>query len=95
MLSKGVIEAEATTAVVDEELCIACGRCTEVCPFGVISIVKNEKGEDKASVNDATCKGCGTCASVCPNSAITPRHFEKVQVLAMIDELLEGIEDGT
>jgi heterodisulfide reductase subunit A len=95
MLSKGVIEAEATTAVVDEGLCIACGRCTEACPLSVISIVTNDKGEEKAQVNDAVCKGCGTCASVCPNAAITPRHFEKAQILAMIDELLEGIEDGT
>lgn len=94
MLSKGVIEAEAITAVVDEELCIACGRCTETCPLDVISIVKNEAGEDKALVNDAICKGCGACASVCPNGAITPRHFEKAQILAMIDELLEGAKDA-
>jgi heterodisulfide reductase subunit A len=95
MLSKGVIEAEATTAIVDEELCIACGRCIEVCPLGVISIAETHAGEDKARVNDAICKGCGTCASVCPNGSITPRHFENAQILAMIDELLEGIEDGT
>lgn len=94
MLSKGVIEAEATTAIIDEELCIACGRCVEVCPLGVISIVKSDMGEDKARVNDAICKGCGTCASVCPNGAIAPRHFENTQILAMIDELLEGIKDG-
>jgi len=94
MLSKGFIEAEATTAIVDEEFCIACGRCIEVCPFGAISIIKNPMGEDKACVNDAICKGCGACASVCPNGAITPRHFENTQILVMIDELLEGIKDG-
>lgn len=91
MLSKGVIETEATTAVVDTELCIACGRCVQVCPIGVISLVKH-MGENKAHVNDATCKGCGTCASVCPNGAITPRHFESTQILAMIDKLLEGVK---
>ncbi len=95
MLSKGVVEAEATTAIVDEELCIACGRCIEVCPLDAISIVESHAGEDKVRVNDAICKGCGTCASVCPNGSITPRHFENAQILAMIDELLEGIEDGT
>ncbi|MEE8402479.1 MAG: CoB--CoM heterodisulfide reductase iron-sulfur subunit A family protein [Candidatus Hydrothermarchaeaceae archaeon] len=88
MLSKGIIEAEATTAIVDEELCIACGRCAEVCPLGVISIVEKDTGEYKSSINDALCKGCGTCASVCPNSAITARHFERAQILAMIDELM-------
>jgi heterodisulfide reductase subunit A len=95
LLSSGVIEGEATTAVVNEELCIACGRCTEVCPFTAIDIITSDLGEEKARVNEASCKGCGTCASVCPNAAITPRHFEKSQVIAMIDELLEGMKDGT
>ena len=93
LLSKGVIETDAATAVVMEELCIGCGRCIDECPYDAIALIKNEKGEDKALINDAICKGCGTCASVCPNSAITPRHFEKVQIIAMIDELLEE-EDG-
>jgi heterodisulfide reductase subunit A len=92
MLAKGTIEAEATTALVDEELCIACGRCTEVCPFAAIEIIESESGGEKARVIEAICKGCGTCASVCPNAAITPRHFEKSQIIAMIDELLEGMK---
>jgi heterodisulfide reductase subunit A len=89
LLSKGEIETEAITAVVNEDLCIGCGRCTEVCPFSAISLIKNSKGESKALVNDALCAGCGTCASVCPNGAINPRHFEKAQIIAMIDELME------
>ncbi|MFH1773604.1 MAG: FAD-dependent oxidoreductase, partial [Methanobacteriota archaeon] len=89
LLSKGVIETEAITAVVNEELCISCGRCIEVCPFEAISVKKNEKNENKALVNDALCKGCGTCASVCPNGAIAPRNFERQQILAMIDALAE------
>lgn len=94
MLSKGVIETEATAAIVDEELCMSCGRCEEVCPLGAISIVKKDTGEYKSSINDILCKGCGTCASVCPNSAITASHFEKAQILAMIDELMEAPKDG-
>jgi heterodisulfide reductase subunit A len=90
LLSKGEIETEGITAVVDEDLCIGCGRCSEICPFTAISIVENSQGESKARVNDALCAGCGTCASVCPNGAITPRHFEKAQILAMIDELVEA-----
>ncbi|MBI5253510.1 MAG: CoB--CoM heterodisulfide reductase iron-sulfur subunit A family protein [Euryarchaeota archaeon] len=91
LLSKGVIETEAITAVVNEELCISCGRCIEVCPFEAISVNKNEKNENKAWVNDALCKGCGTCASICPNAAITPRNFERAQIIAMIDALAEAV----
>jgi heterodisulfide reductase subunit A len=88
LLSKEKMELEATVSFVDEELCIGCGRCVEICMFDAISLEKNEKGEDKARINDVICKGCGTCASVCPNLAITPRHFERAQIHAMIDGLL-------
>jgi heterodisulfide reductase subunit A len=89
-LTLGTITTEGATSWVNEELCIGCGRCIDTCTFDAISLEKNEKGEDKARINDAICKGCGSCASVCPNSAIIPRHFERAQILAMIDELLEA-----
>jgi heterodisulfide reductase subunit A len=89
LLSKGYIETEATTSIVNEELCIGCGRCVEVCPFSAISLVENDKGEPRSSINTAMCKGCGLCAAVCPNKAITPRFFATEQILAMIDAALE------
>jgi len=90
LLSRGSIETEATTSIVDQELCIGCGRCASTCPFNAITLVENEKGELKSSVNTALCKGCGLCASVCPNKAITPRFFTTEQILAMIDAALEA-----
>jgi heterodisulfide reductase subunit A len=89
LLSKGFIETEATTSIVDVEHCIGCGRCIDVCPFSAISLIENEKGEPKSNINTAMCKGCGLCASVCPNKAITPRFFATEQILAMIDAALE------
>ncbi len=89
LLSKGFIETEATTSIVNQELCIGCGRCVEVCPFNAISLVENEAGEPKSSINTAMCKGCGLCAAMCPNTAITPRFFATEQILAMIDAALE------
>jgi heterodisulfide reductase subunit A len=90
LLSHEVLETEAYTAVIDEERCIACGRCVDACSFRAISLVLNERGEAKAEVNPAMCKGCGACSSVCPNAAITARLFTTQQILAMIDELLEA-----
>ncbi len=90
LLSKGFIETEATTSIVDQELCIGCGRCVEVCPFNAISLLENDVGEPKSFINTAMCKGCGLCAAVCPNTAITPRFFGTKQILAMIDAALEA-----
>jgi heterodisulfide reductase subunit A len=89
LLSKEVMQTEATTAVVEPELCIGCGRCVETCVFGAISLVENKAGEYKSVVNPAMCKSCGACAPVCPNAAITARQFSKEQITAMIEELLE------
>ncbi|MFQ5816116.1 MAG: CoB--CoM heterodisulfide reductase iron-sulfur subunit A family protein, partial [Candidatus Hydrothermarchaeaceae archaeon] len=89
LLSKEVMQTEATTAVIDQELCIGCARCVETCVFGAISLEENEKGELKSMVNPAMCKSCGACAPVCPNGAITARQFSREQITAMIEELLE------
>ncbi|MBI4344149.1 MAG: CoB--CoM heterodisulfide reductase iron-sulfur subunit A family protein, partial [Euryarchaeota archaeon] len=89
LLSREVLETEATTAIIDEELCVGCGRCTKVCVFGALALEKNERGEYKSRVNSALCKSCGACAAVCPNGAITPRNFSREQIIAMIDQLLE------
>ncbi|MEE8168421.1 MAG: CoB--CoM heterodisulfide reductase iron-sulfur subunit A family protein [Candidatus Hydrothermarchaeales archaeon] len=90
LLSKEIMETEANTAIVAEDLCIGCGRCVETCVFNAITLEENEAGEFKSRVNPAMCKGCGACAAVCPNGAITPRQFASAQIVAMIDELLEA-----
>lgn len=54
----------------DEEKCIACGKCQSRCHFGVFR--KEGKGrEAKMRFNNATCEGCGLCVSTCPTGALT------------------------
>ena len=85
MTEKGKVELEATTAVVDEELCSGCEICISLCPYQAISF----NPEKKVSViNDALCKGCGTCASACPSKAIIARHFTNQQILAELKGVL-------
>ncbi len=85
MISKGEVEIEAATSVVDEELCSGCKICIELCPYTAISFDEEKK---IASINEALCKGCGTCAAACPSGAITSKHFTTQQMMAQIEGVL-------
>ena len=59
-------------AKVKRDLCIGCGTCANVCPFGAIKI---ENG--KAIINWDKCMGCGVCEAKCPNKAVSLIRDEK------------------
>ena len=52
-------------AIVNEELCTACGICQEACPSDAITV------EDVARVDAEKCTECGVCVDECPNDAIS------------------------
>jgi len=85
MISKGKVEIEAATAVVDEEHCAGCKICVDLCPFKAISFDEEKK---VSRVNEAVCKGCGVCVAACPSGAITGRHFTTEQIIAEIEGVL-------
>ena len=62
-------------AVIDQDLCIKCGRCHIACEdtsHQAITATKN--GERHFEVIDAECVGCNLCVSVCPvDSCISMR----------------------
>jgi heterodisulfide reductase subunit A len=89
VLSKEFIEAEGVVSVVDQEKCIACGRCEEVCEYGAPSIQEVSPGVSKSKINEALCKGCGSCVVTCCSRAITSKHFETGAILTMIEAALE------
>ncbi len=53
-------------AVVNRNLCVACGTCVDVCPTGAMGIVKGSYSQPDENV----CVGCGMCARECPATAI-------------------------
>lgn len=64
------IEADNPAIIRNNDLCIKCGQCLQVC--------KNEiavgRLYDLTSTNDmAICIHCGQCANICPVNAITER----------------------
>ncbi len=81
------ITAEAITSEIDPDLCKACGKCAEVCPYNAITV--DPKKKQPATVATAACSGCGTCAAECAFGAITMHHFTDGQIVNQIDALLE------
>ena len=85
MISKGGVQIEAVTAVINEEQCSGCKTCIFLCPYGAISF---DEEKEVSKVNEALCKGCGTCVAACPSAAITQRHFTNEQIMAEIEGVL-------
>ncbi len=82
-------------AVINNEKCIECGKCTKACPYSAIlalhrpcvqsckakAITMNDYG--KASIDNEKCIECGACVYKCPFGAIS----DKSLVLDIIDIL--------
>ena len=70
----------------NEEICIGCGSCAEVCPYGALTL---DEVSQVMAVNEAMCKGCGGCNAVCPSGAATMKHFRDRQIYSQVDALLQ------
>ena len=66
-------------AAIDEEKCIQCGKCEELCRFNAI---------ENFSVDPVLCEGCGVCAYICPVDAV--ELTERVSGYAFISKTKYG-----
>ncbi len=81
ILFKDKLIKSAIVAEIDEESCVGCMGCMNVCPYEAI-IFNREKGV--CEVQDILCKGCGNCASTCPSHSALLRGYKPEQLLAQI-----------
>ena len=67
-----------TKAVIDQDLCIQCGRCHVVCEdTSHQAITHTVEGKRHFEVIDEECVGCNLCVSVCPvDQCITMHRLE-------------------
>ncbi|MFZ2071124.1 MAG: CoB--CoM heterodisulfide reductase iron-sulfur subunit A family protein [Halobacteriota archaeon] len=82
-LMQGVVEIEPLVAIVNEQVCVGCGTCEAVCPFGALSLK-----DAVMRVNEVICKGCGSCGSACPSGAISMVQFKDEQVYSQIEAMM-------
>ncbi|MDI6840607.1 MAG: ATP-binding protein [bacterium] len=59
------------TPEVDEQKCNHCGKCSEICQYNAIAVLK-----DKVLIFPELCNGCGGCSLLCPEGAITETKRE-------------------
>ena len=85
VLAKDYVVGAGIVAFVNENICSGCGICEALCPYGAITIDREDK---VAKVNEALCKGCGTCCSACPSGAAQQRGFRRDQISSMIGAAL-------
>ena len=52
-------------AIIDPDLCTACGICADVCRFEAVI-----PGDEAYGVDDIACEGCASCFYQCPEEAI-------------------------
>lgn len=90
LLSRAVIPLDTTrgehaphrVAVIDEEVCIGCGKCLQPCPTDAII------GTNKYmhTVVSALCTGCELCIPPCPVDCIRMEESAQFPVMMEADE---------
>ncbi len=51
-------------AVINKDVCVACGGCIELCPVAAIRMIN-----DNVNINEEKCVDCGICVKACPLNA--------------------------
>ena len=92
---KDAIHLENGRSVIDQEKCIKCGKCLNVCPYNAIirmerpcarvcgmkAIKSDEMG--RATIDQEKCVSCGMCLANCPFGAIS----DKAQIFQCIQAI--------
>ena len=102
---KNAISIVDGRSVIDQNKCIKCGKCKNVCPYGAIVHqtrpcaqacgVKAIESDDlgRARINNDKCVSCGMCMVSCPFGAIADKSqiFQLIRALKRGDEIIVAL----
>ncbi|MFA9379181.1 MAG: 4Fe-4S dicluster domain-containing protein [Lachnotalea sp.] len=91
----GAISMVKGKSVIDEEKCVKCGKCVDVCPYNAIikqerpcavacgmNAIKNDE-HGRADIDQDKCVSCGMCLVSCPFAAISDKSQIFQTILAL------------
>lgn len=92
-------------SVIDQEKCIKCGKCKNICPYDAIShqvrpcsgacgVGAIESGKyGRASINSDKCVSCGMCMVSCPFGAIADKSqiFQLVKAMKTENKIIAQV----
>jgi heterodisulfide reductase subunit A2 len=84
VLFKDKLITSAIVAEINPDTCVGCQGCLEVCPFGAIQYLPEQR---ICRINTILCKGCGSCAATCPSQSVQLKGFKPKQLLSQIRAL--------
>ncbi len=88
MASAQQVQVPSTISWIDPDVCAGCRVCIGLCPYSAIEF---DERRHISVVNEAVCKGCGSCAGFCPSGAARIRHFEKKQIFAEFEGIMDAL----
>ncbi len=91
---EGKLYAPRMVCVVDQQKCIGCGLCHEICDCGGIMPVESPGGNVPRSVDPMVCTGGGTCAAACPHNALTIQNNTSLMHEARVAALSRTLAPG-
>jgi coenzyme F420-reducing hydrogenase delta subunit/ferredoxin len=90
----GQLYAPRMVCSVDEDKCVGCGLCNEICDCGGFEPFEGKGGNVPRRVDPMVCTGGGTCAASCPYQALTMLNNTNAMREARVKALASSLTDG-
>ena len=87
--ARGIVQIPSTISYIDPDVCAGCQTCIGLCPYSAIEF---DELRGVSVINEAVCKGCGSCSGSCPSGAAQVKHFNKKQVFAEFEGIMDALE---
>jgi heterodisulfide reductase subunit A len=89
LATRGVVAVPSAISWIDPDICAGCQTCIGLCPYGAIEF---DERRGVSVVNEAVCKGCGSCSGFCPSGAAQVAHFNKKQIFAEFEGMMDALQ---